>query len=90
MVSKVITFVPQPDPSLSPTAMDTLGLIGSSPLGKTALNSIGGPRMNEAVRVMMTMPMIRRFERSFECFGHKLFGCWLLDNPIFQRSIWAR
>jgi len=55
MVSKVITFVPQPDPSLSPTAIDTLGLIGSSPLGKTALNSIGGPRMNDAVRHLGTL-----------------------------------
>jgi len=55
MVSKVITFVPQPDPALSPTAIDTLGLIGSSPIGKNALNSIGGARMNAAVRHIGTL-----------------------------------
>ena len=52
MVSKVIGLVPQPDPALAPTAIDTLGLIGSSPIGKTALNSIGGNRMNVAIGVM--------------------------------------
>ena len=51
MVSKVITFVPQPDPSLAPVSIDTLGHVASSPAGKSALNSIGGARMLNAVRV---------------------------------------
>jgi len=55
MVSKVIGLVPQPDPALAPTAIDTLGLIGSSPIGKTALNSIGGNRMNVAIGHMGTL-----------------------------------
>jgi len=55
MVSKVITFVPQPDPALSSTAIDTLGLIGSSPLGKTALNTVGGVRMNTAITHLGTL-----------------------------------
>lgn len=55
MVSKVITFVPQPDPALAPVAIDTLGLIGSSSAGKSALNSIGGTRMINAVRHVGTL-----------------------------------
>jgi len=55
MVSKVITFVPQPDPSLAPVSIDTLGHVASSPAGKSALNSIGGARMLNAVRHVGTL-----------------------------------
>ena len=66
MVSKVIGLVPQPDPALAPTAIDTLGLIGSSPIGKTALNSIGGNRMNVAIGVMKQILAYLRKQRKYE------------------------
>lgn len=46
----MVEFVPQPDPALSLAAIDTLGLIGASPIGKTALHSIGGHQLNLAVQ----------------------------------------
>jgi len=75
VVSKVITFVPQPDPALAPVAIDTLGLIGASPAGKSALNSIGGPRMSNAIRHIGTLVFSSATTselklRAMECLEH--------------------
>jgi len=50
MAILIVSHVPSPDSRLSSVAIDTLGLIGSAPTGKVALNTIASVQMQTAVK----------------------------------------